>query len=99
MKFFNQVKKFGNALKSKAGKVTTMMTTAAISVFAFASAAGAAPATGHSGIDSALTELESGFGVADKAFVYLMIAAVPVTILVVIFFWLRGKFKQTVSGA
>jgi hypothetical protein len=29
----------------------------------------------------------------------LALAAIPITIAVLAFFWLRGKFKQSVSGA
>lgn len=61
--------------------------------------ASAAPNTGNTDIDTILTEFESGFEVAKSGFTYLAIAAVSVTLLVVAFFWLRGKFKQAVSGA
>lgn len=61
--------------------------------------ASAAPNTGNTDIDTILTEFEGGFSTVKTAFVYLAIAAVSVTLIVVAFFWIRGKFKQAVSGA
>lgn len=59
----------------------------------------AAPDTGNPDIDAMLTEMETGFTTAKAAFLYLAIASVAITLVVVVFFWLRGKFKQAVSGA
>lgn len=74
--------------------------TASLSVMAMmAASAFAAPNTGNTDVDAILTEMEGGFTTAKTAFIYLAIAAVPITLIVVLFFWLRGKFKQSVSGA
>lgn len=99
MKLMNVAKKFGAGLKSRTGKITAGFTTACVAAFSFAAAAGAAPATGNTSVDSMLTEMEGGFSTAEKSFIYLALAAIPVTLIVVLFFWLRGKFKQSVSGA
>lgn len=64
-----------------------------------AKSASAAPNTGNTDIDMILTEFEGGFTTVKTGFVYLAVAAVGVTLVVVAFFWLRGKFKQSVSGA
>lgn len=87
------VGKTKGAYKKMAGALT------AASIFTYSAVASAAPSTGNTDIDTVLTELEGGFSTANKAFVYLAIAAVPVTLIVVLFFWLRGKFKQSVAGA
>lgn len=71
----------------------------ALTVIGSATSAFAAPATGNTDVDTILTTMEGGFSTSEKAFVYLAIAAIPVTLIVVLFFWLRGKFKQAVSGA
>lgn len=93
-KFIDSVAgKTKGAYKKVAGAIT------ATSIVAYSAVASAAPTTGNTDIDTVLTELEGGFGTANKAFVYLAIAAVPVTLIVVLFFWLRGKFKQAVAGA
>ncbi|MEW9702924.1 hypothetical protein [Paenibacillus sp. SI8] len=59
----------------------------------------AAPSTGDTDVDAALTAMGGGFTTAKSGFAWLALAAVPVTILVVVFFWIRGKFKHAVSGA
>lgn len=87
----------GFLAKQKKKIVASM--TAVGAMAAMASSAFAAPNTGNTDVDTILTTMESGFGTANSAFVYLAIAAVPVTLIVVLFFWLRGKFKQAVSGA
>lgn len=90
----NKIKVFAqNARK----KLVAGMT--AIGAIGVATAASAAPATGDANLDSILTEMEGGFTIAQSGFTYLALAAIPVTIIVVLFFWLRGKFKQSVSGA
>lgn len=80
-------------------KFLTLTAMVSVMLMAFASSAGAAPATGNTDVDAIITELEGGFSTAQTAFVYLAVAAVPITLIVVLFFWLRGKFKQSVSGA
>jgi len=99
MKIMNTVKKFGASVKSKTAKVVGGATVAGTAIFGSAISAFAAPTTGNTSVDTMLTEMESGFGTAKTAFVYLGLAAIPVTLIVVLFFWLRGKFKQSVSGA
>lgn len=93
--FLNAFKDFVS--KSKKTVVTGMMTLGA--TMALAVPTFAAPATGNPDVDTILTTMEGGFGTAQSAFTYLAIAAIPVTLIVVLFFWLRGKFKQAVSGA
>lgn len=96
MKIMNAIQKFGKKANKKATALTVMamvaMTTAVGSV-------GAAPTTGNTDVDAILTSMEGGFDTAKQAFIYLALAAIPVTLIVVLFFWLRGKFKQSVSGA
>lgn len=99
MKIMNTLKKFGAAAKTKTAKVMGGATVGAFAIFGSSIAAFAAPSTGNTAVDNMLTEMESGFGTANTAFVYLGLAAIPVTLIVVLFFWLRGKFKQSVSGA
>jgi hypothetical protein len=103
MTIFTKVKVM-DKVKSVSKKAKTQYKKAAAAAFAFGIAsystlASAAPATGNTDVDTILTTMESGFGTAKTAFVYLAIAAVPITLIVVLFFWLRGKFKQSVSGA
>lgn len=86
-------------LLQKANKKAVAGYVSALTVIASASSALAAPSTGNTDVDTILTAMEGGFSTSEKAFVYLAIAAVPVTLIVVLFFWLRGKFKQAVSGA
>jgi len=86
-------------LLGKANKKTVAAYVSALTVIGSASSAFAAPNTGNTDVDSFLTTMESGFGTAQSSFTYLAIAAIPVTLIVVLFFWLRGKFKQAVSGA
>ena len=93
------VKVFLSKANEKANKKVVAGYLSALSVMAMASSAFAAPATGNTDVDTILTSFEGGFSTSEKAFVYLAIAAVPVTLIVVIFFWIRGKFKQAVSGA
>lgn len=83
-------------------KANKKLVSSGIAVFTMAmmaTSAFAAPNTGNTDVDSFLTTMESGFGTAQSSFTYLAIAAIPVTLIVVLFFWLRGKFKQAVSGA
>ncbi|TMV42801.1 hypothetical protein FE783_36935 [Paenibacillus mesophilus] len=91
---FQKVK--GMIFKSKAA--FTMVCMAIVAMLA-AVPASAAPATGNTDVDSFLTEFETGFGVVNKGFVYLAIGSIVITLVVVAFFWLRGKFKQSVAGA
>lgn len=97
MKFMNVVNKFTAKMKNKKMAVSSMALVALMTVAGSASAA--APNTGNTSIDAILTEMLGGFTTAEKAFIVLAIAAIPVTLIVVLFFWLRGKFKQSVSGA
>lgn len=83
----------------KANKKATIAMMALMAMMISAIPAGAAPSTGNTDVDSILTEFETGFGVINKGFVYLAIAGIAVTLIVVAFFWIRGKFKQTVAGA
>lgn len=57
------------------------------------------PSTGDTDVDAALSAMGGGFTTAKSGFAWLGLAAIPVTILVVVFFWIRGKFKHAVSGA
>lgn len=93
---FQKVKGLFSASKKKYMTMTAM---ASVALMALAPAVGAAPNTGNTDVDAILTEMEGGFSTAKTAFIYLAIAAVPITLIVVLFFWLRGKFKQSVSGA
>jgi hypothetical protein len=86
-------------LVNKGIKAVVATTTAVVVACTTAVAAFAAPATGNTDVDTILTEFEGGFSVVNKGFVYLAIAGIAVTLIVVAFFWLRGKFKQTVAGA
>lgn len=83
-------------------KVSKKFFVACFAVFMLVSAAVpamAAPATGDTDLDAMLTNLETKFAVIKTGFWYLALAAIPVTVAVLIFFWLRGKFKQSVQGA
>lgn len=96
MKFMNAMKKF----KGKSKKVLYSMalaTTAALTTAV--SSVGAAPNTGDTDVDAALTSFEGAFATLKTGFWYLALAAIPITLAVLAFFWLRGKFKQAVSGS
>jgi hypothetical protein len=90
-------------VKGLVGRVSFKVRAAAIAAIALLSLATSASATtpnsGNADIDVILNEMGNGFSVANNAFVYLAVAAVGITVLVVVFFWIRGKFKQAVSGA
>lgn len=93
------MKSFFQKIKQKVSKKVIAGCTMLASAIGFAGSASAAPTTGDTDIDSILTTMDSGFVTAKNAFTYLALAAIPITLIVVLFFWLRGKFKQAVSGA
>lgn len=96
MKIMNVVKRFHD--KSKKVVFTGSLAVFAALTMALTSV-GAAPATGDTDVDAALTSMEASFGTLKTAFWYLALAAIPITLAVLAFFWLRGKFKQAVSGS
>lgn len=81
------------------GMKKTVGALTAMGVLATTSMASAAPATGNTSIDTIVSEFVGGFDVARIAFIALAIASVAITLVVVVFFWLRNKFKQSVAGA
>ncbi len=89
------IKKFTARMNKK---VLAMVLTA-IALLSAAIPAGAVPATGDTDLDGALTIFETSFATIKTGFWYLALAAIPITVAVLVFFWLRGKFKQSVSGA
>lgn len=95
MKIIEKAKaKFG-VQKKKVIAVAIML----MVMLAAAIPASAAPNTGDTDVDAALTAMETAFATIKSAFWYLALAAIPITLAVLAFFWLRGKFKQAVSGS
>lgn len=92
---------FKSFARSRSGKAFCMLALVlgVMAVGAVDSFASTGPNTGDADVDTIISEFEGGFGTAKNAFTYLAIAAIPVTLIVVLFFWIRGKFKQSVSGA
>lgn len=95
MKIKNMVQKYF----TKQQKVVTTSCIAVAAMAITAIPASAAVNTGDTDIDAALASFETSFESLKSAFWYLALAAIPVTLAVIAFFWLRGKFKQAVSGA
>ncbi len=89
------MKKFIGKVAKKVASFGLMAATAIV----LAIPAGAAPNTGDTDVDAALSSMEGAFATLKTAFWYLALAAVPITLAVLAFFWLRGKFKQAVSGS
>lgn len=95
MKIMNVAKRFGKKVNKKLFSLSMM----AFAALAAALPAGAAPSTGDTDVDAALTAFDGSFETLRSAFWYLALAAIPITLAVIAFFWLRGKAKQAVSGA
>jgi hypothetical protein len=107
IKFFKEdelIMKFRNAIMKyivepmKRGKKAVVTGTMALGALIYGQSAHAA-STGNTDVDTILTGLTGVFDIIIKGFVALAIAAIPVTIIVLAFFWLRGKLKQSVTGA
>lgn len=91
--------KVSEKVSKKARKVYAMSLMACVAMFTMVTSASAAVNTGDTDVDSALSAFEGAFETLKTGFWYLALAAIPITLAVLAFFWLRGKFKQAVSGA
>lgn len=55
--------------------------------------------TGNTDVDEFVDGFIEMFGIAKLGFKALAIASIVLTVIVVLFFWIRGKAKQSVAGA
>lgn len=98
-RFWNTVKLGYQESKKDVQKVAAMAAAVAVAGIGATKASATVPSTGNADIDAILTPMGGVFDTVKTAFVWLAIGSIAVTLVVIAFFWLRGKLKQAVQGS